>query len=205
LAAWKLIHIYVHDPFLILAKTRSAGVTLYVLVAGYPSEVLQKAFNILLDPKRKDLKALPNMPDNMPNSYYEMLDGLLTHNWKQRKTAGEVLTQDFVQFNKDLEEESKDDAVELPVPSSRSQRMKRTSSFVLPGTVKRHSVFLDFKTFERSLTTVLATMLERTDLHMLIAILDDRVGEELDNPQLRVIKVWELKEIVKDDLESSTW
>jgi hypothetical protein len=95
--------------------------------------------------------------------------------------------------------------VELPEPSSRSLRMKRTSSIVLPGTVKRHSVFLDFKTFERSLTTVLATMLERTDLHMLIAILDERVGEELDNPQLRVIKVWELKEIVKDDIESSTW
>lgn len=174
-------------------------------MAGYPSEVLQKAFNILLDPKRKDLKELPNMPDNMPNSYYEMLDGLLIHDWKKRKAAGEMLKQDFVRFHTDLAEEAKDGTAELPVPSPRKQRMKRTSSFVLPGTVKRHSVFLDFKTYERSLTTVLATMLERTELHLLIAILDERVGEQLANPQLRVIKVWELKEIVEEEIQSSKW
>eukprot|EP00980_Cylindrotheca_fusiformis_P028254 scaffold22589_cov138-Cylindrotheca_fusiformis.AAC.17 len=183
----------------------SAGVTLYVLVAGYPSEALQKAFNILLDPKRKDLKGLPNMPDSMPNSYYEMLDGLLVHNWKKRKSAGDMLDQDFVRFHKDLEAEVRNQPIELPPPveSSRKLRMKRTSSFALPGTVERHSVFLDFKSYERSLTTVLATMLERTELHLLTALLDERVEEQLANPQLRVIKVWELKEIVEEEIQSS--
>eukprot|EP00526_Cylindrotheca_closterium_P011352 CAMPEP_0113653564 /NCGR_PEP_ID=MMETSP0017_2-20120614/28653_1 /TAXON_ID=2856 /ORGANISM="Cylindrotheca closterium" /LENGTH=483 /DNA_ID=CAMNT_0000566579 /DNA_START=29 /DNA_END=1481 /DNA_ORIENTATION=- /assembly_acc=CAM_ASM_000147 len=181
----------------------SAGVTLYVLVAGYPSEALQDAFNILLDPRRKTLKALPNMPDNMPDSYYEMLDGLLIHNWRNRKTAGEALKDDFVLFHQDLEAEHTDDSTaELTIKHKRQQRIQKTTSMRLSGTVKRHSVFLDFKSFERSLTAVLATMLDRTELHLLIALLDEKIGTEIDQ-QLRVIKVHALKDLVEHELANS--
>ncbi|CAJ1921154.1 unnamed protein product [Cylindrotheca closterium] len=179
----------------------STGVTLYVLVAGYPSERLQDAFNILLDPKRKTLKTLPNMPANMPDSYYDMLDGLLTHNWRNRKTAGETLKCDFVLFHQDLEAEHKDDTAELTIQHKRQERIQKTTSMRLPGTVKRHTIFLDFKSFERSLTTVLATILDRTELHLLIALFDEKVGGEID-PQLRVIKVQALKDLVEQELES---
>lgn len=46
---------------------------LYVLVAGYPADVLQKAFNQLQSPKR-NLRELPNMPDNMPDSYVKVVE-----------------------------------------------------------------------------------------------------------------------------------
>jgi len=45
----------------------SAGVTIYVLVAGYPAGRLQAAFNVLHTVKR-DLRTLPDMPDDMPDS-----------------------------------------------------------------------------------------------------------------------------------------
>jgi calcium-dependent protein kinase len=45
----------------------SAGVVLYVLVAGYPADRLQAAFNLLHKAKR-DLKTLPGMPDGMPDT-----------------------------------------------------------------------------------------------------------------------------------------
>ena len=41
--------------------------TIYVLAAGYPADVLQKAFNLLQSAKR-NLRELPNMPDDMPDS-----------------------------------------------------------------------------------------------------------------------------------------
>lgn len=179
--------------------------TLYVLVAGYPSESLQDAFNILLDPKRKTLKALPNMPKNMPDSYYEMLDGLLVHDWRNRKTAGEALKADFVRFHHDLEAEHNDDATELIIKHKRQERIQKTTSMRLPGTVRRHTVMLDFKSFERALTTVLATMLDRTELHLLIALLDEKIGTEEIDPQLRVMKVQALKDLIEHELDSSKW
>jgi serine/threonine protein kinase len=45
----------------------SAGVTIYVLVAGFPADLLQRAFNQLQSADR-NLRELPNMPDNMPDS-----------------------------------------------------------------------------------------------------------------------------------------
>ena len=47
----------------------SAGVVLYVLVAGYPAERLQAAFNLLHKSKR-DLKTLPGMPEGMPGEVW---------------------------------------------------------------------------------------------------------------------------------------
>ncbi|KAL3902822.1 MAG: hypothetical protein SGARI_005659 [Bacillariaceae sp.] len=66
----------------------SCGVTLYVLVAGYPSEKLQRAFNILQNGQRTTLKGLPNMPDDMPDSYYELLDAALCYKHKMRNSGG---------------------------------------------------------------------------------------------------------------------
>lgn len=187
-----------------IPNDRSAGVTLYVLVAGYPSESLQDAFNILLNPKRKTLKTLPNMPDNLPDSYYEMLDGLLIHNWRNRKSAAQALKDDFVIFHLDLEAEYESSSTDVSRKHNRRSRMQKTTSMSLAGTVKRHSDFLDFKSFERSLTTVLATMLDRTELHLLIALLDEKIENEIDQ-QLRVIKVHALKDLVEHELGNSNW
>eukprot|EP00985_Skeletonema_marinoi_P003276 scaffold1369_cov107-Skeletonema_marinoi.AAC.3 len=77
----------------------SAGATLYVLVAGYPADRLQETFNILQGTKKDRLRQLPNMPDNMPDSYYDMLEGALTYKHKVRSTAGQLMNGEFAQFH----------------------------------------------------------------------------------------------------------
>ena len=123
----------------------SAGVCLYVLVAGYPSDKLQTAFNIMhkITPGERNLKTLPNLPDNLPDSYYVMLNQLLEYKHKKRKKACDILEYDFVRFHK--------------LSSSYD------NSNVL-GSVERHSLFLDYQKFERCLTTLLATMLTKNEL-----------------------------------------
>ncbi|ACI65040.1 predicted protein, partial [Thalassiosira pseudonana CCMP1335] len=77
----------------------SAAATLYVLVAGYPADQLQKTFNILQSNKAKRLKNLPNMPDNMPDSFYDMLEGALAFRHKSRLDAGQLMKGEFAQFH----------------------------------------------------------------------------------------------------------
>ncbi|KAK1747691.1 serine/threonine-protein kinase [Skeletonema marinoi] len=77
----------------------SAGATLYVLVAGYPADRLQETFNILQGTKKDRLRQLPNMPDNMPDSFYDMLEGALTYKHKVRSTAGQLMNGEFAQFH----------------------------------------------------------------------------------------------------------
>jgi serine/threonine protein kinase len=133
----------------------SVSVLLYVL----------QAFNKLTDRKRKTTKILPNMRQDMPDSYYEFLDKLLTYHHKQRKTSGEVLKLDFVVFHKDLQEEEQDGFAEaLAKPSLQKSRMMSTPSIAVLGSVQRHSAFLDFKKFERSLTTCLTRILPHEDV-----------------------------------------
>jgi hypothetical protein len=130
-----------------------------------------------------------------------MLEGLLTYRHKQRKSAGEMLTSDFVQFHKDLEEGTDEihDMV-ATTPSPRRERMSRTSSITLRGSVKRHSIFLDFKKFERSVTIILATMLNREQLGTLLMILKERF-----NPRLQVILISELKDVLKQEINNTYW
>jgi serine/threonine protein kinase len=129
----------------------SAGATLYVLVAGYPADDLQRAFNLLQKSKR-DLRKLPNLPDDIPDSYYELLDSLLLYQHKKRPSAGDALEQEFVQFHVDHMDPAK------------TGKMRRTASVSLRGSVLRHTVSLGFKKYERSLTTLLATVLSKTEL-----------------------------------------
>ena len=84
------------------ADVFSVGVVLYVLVAGYPAECLQAAFNLLHKAKR-DLKSLPGMPEHLPDTYYDMLDKMLTYRWKGRASAAEMLEDEFVVFHQAIE------------------------------------------------------------------------------------------------------
>jgi serine/threonine protein kinase len=155
----------------------SVGVTLYVLVAGYPADELQKAFNVLRcsskGPKR-NLKALPNMPQNMPESYYDMLEELLTYQPKYRKTAGEMMTHPFVTFHQDL---AKEEAEEAQAGPEKRPSMFRRQSCVLTGTAQRHNAMLGYKKFERSLTALLATMLSQPELQRLVDMLTKTQNE----------------------------
>lgn len=118
----------------------SVGVALYVLVGGYPAADLQTAFNLLQKSKR-DLKTLPGMPDNMPETYYEMLDKMLTYRYKGRKSAGEMLDDEFVLFHQHLEGD---------VPLKKRMSMKRTQSMLLTGSGEKAAIAFEFSKFERS-------------------------------------------------------
>lgn len=209
----------------------SVGVTLYVLVAGYPADQLQKAFNIFQTAKNRDLKSLPNLPEDMPESYYDMLEGLLVYRHKKRKTASEMLSHEFVTFHKDLEEEADGISFEAIAATaagaggkdstqeqSLSRRMGRNQSIRLKGSVVRHTLMLGYQKFERSVTTLCATMLSSDEFDRLLKILDDRKASQkskaaaaakasgLDdqhsivNPErLDIIPMHELKKIIKDE------
>ena len=182
----------------------SAGVTLYVLVAGYPADELQKAFNMMQKSKNRDLRKLPGMPD-MPDSYFEMLDQLLTYKHKNRKSAGEIMGCEFVRFHQDMDggddggaeidltiAENGDDVVGLSLAdvaaaaaagggtgSTRngSTRGKgNTQSILIEGSVRKHAAYLEYGIFERALTTLLATVLSFEDLTRLL----DAIDEQLD-------------------------
>lgn len=172
-----------------------AGVTLYVLAAGYPANELQRAFNILQMSKGRDLRSLPNLPPDMPDSYYEMLEGLLTYRYKRRPSAHDMLQCEFVRFHQALENPGVLSFEEVALAAhsaaaeagaapqagvSRDRSQHRTASIRLTGSVGRHGVFLDFKRFERSLTTVLVTLLSKAQLEQLAGILQERINQQLD-------------------------
>ena len=172
----------------------SVGVALYVLVAGYPADELQKAFNILQTAKRKvPLRELPQMPPDMPDTYFELLEALLTYRHKKRPSAETCLQMEFVQFHKVLEEEQDNKGLSFEEVSKaahaaassengsgRPNMSRRTASIRLTGSVSRHALFLGFKKYERSLTTLLATMLSKDELRRLLTILQDRVKAEAE-------------------------
>lgn len=153
----------------------SAGVTLYVLVAGYPAERLQECFNILQSDKASRIRHLPNIPNNMPNSFYEMLEGALSYTPKSRCNAGQLLKGEFAQFhishgNKGASglDDTEDEAEEESTDDLETRSISRTKSVVLEGSVLRHNTFLGYQSFERTVTAVLATMLPKEQLKTLV-------------------------------------
>ena len=142
----------------------SVGVCLYVLVAGYPSDKLQTAFNMMhnIAPGERKLKNLPNLPDNLPDSYYKMLKELLEYKHKKRKTASEILESDFVRFHKF------------------ASSVEKSNSNNIISSVWRHSLFLDYQKFERCLTTLLATMLTKTELVVFVETIQAELKQQQD-------------------------
>ena len=215
----------------------SVGVALYVLVAGYPADVLQRAFNMLHTVDR-NLRKLPNMPEDMPDSYFDLLDGALVYRHKKRKTAGELLDNEFVQFHKDafsLDNIAMEANKVSPLlgddlsGSNKPFSMRKTQSISLKGSVGRHSLFLDYQKFERSLTTLLATLLDRKELQQLLDNLTERMGkgekenaggsseiispaaqtaaailppEQSQQQKLDVIQITELKKILEENQQA---
>jgi calcium-dependent protein kinase len=211
----------------------SCGVTLYVLVAGYPADNLQKAFNILQKPKDRDLRTLPGMPDDMPDSFLDMLELLLCFKHKRRKAAREMLSHDFVQFHKTHSDQglSLDDVVaaasvavttmEINDDSAAGTTGRPLQSISLRGSVRRHSVFLNYQQFERSVTTLLATLVSKKDLSILIQTLELDMKQDVNEngninsnnsatpsvnkpTKLQVITISRLKELLKE-MKQDEW
>ncbi|KAL7549103.1 hypothetical protein ACHAWF_012375 [Thalassiosira exigua] len=169
----------------------SVGATLYVLVAGYPADRLQETFNILQSAKQNRLRNLPNLPDNLPDSFYEMLEGALQYRHKARMDAGELMKCEFPQFHIHHEPEGDksggpisihDIAAEaagehrdnVPDMLDHSGSRRRTMSVVLEGSVKRHNAYLGYQKFERSVTALLATMLSKDTSKELVLLLREQ-------------------------------
>ena len=53
--------------------------TLYVLVVGYPTNRLQETFDLFQGSKAVQLRNLSNLPQNLPESFYVMLEGALEY------------------------------------------------------------------------------------------------------------------------------
>jgi calcium-dependent protein kinase len=194
----------------------SAGVCMYVLVAGYPANKLQRAFNMLQTSER-NLKNLPNMPDDMPESFYGLLDELLVYKYKRRKDAGELLDHEFVQFHRDaFSVENIMLEAANPNQDGTIGGKSRTQSLAIRGSVGRHSMFLDYQKFERSLTTLLATILTKQELELFVNTVhetlrkeaeeekeDSKGGSSLLDPvekkSLDIIKVSKMKTILQED------
>lgn len=166
----------------------SIGATLYVLVAGYPADALQAAFNILQCDKR-DLRTLPNLPPNLPDSFYDLLEGCLTYWYKHRPTARKLLHFDFVTLHQKIDHIAADVALSGDTvfpPNLRDGEadastngvvsgMRRVNSVSLLDSVYRHNLVLDFQKYELSVTTLLATLLSKVDLEKLLTVLNSRV------------------------------
>lgn len=77
----------------------SVGVVLYVLVAGYPLNELQKAFDHMHKKKHRNLRELPQMPSDIPDSYIHLLNTLLEYKQNDRKHARDILGYEFIRLH----------------------------------------------------------------------------------------------------------
>lgn len=162
----------------------SLGVTFYVLVAGYPADKLQKAFNILHNNKKESrIATLPNIPTDLPESFYKLLEDMLVFRHKSRKAVTDIINSEFVQFHKFHDETSEipladilqnagesvnEDAAEL------SRNGKHEYSRQIKNAVKRHNVYLDFVKFERGVTTIVVTMLTENEINTFLKKVDEK-------------------------------
>ena len=196
----------------------SAGATLYVLVAGYPADRLQETFNTLQGTKADRLRKLPNLPDNMPESFHDMLEGALTYRHKQRKDAGQLMNCEFSQFHIHHHQEKDDETSTIPTNDTAAEAADnvpemakevsmgtRTKSILLEGSVTRHIAYLGYEKFERSVTTLLATMLSKDTCKSLLLLLrkknkksadDSQTAKEANAEKLQVVTIQVLLEVL---------
>jgi len=176
----------------------SAGVVLYVLVAGYPTMELQDAFNMLQSSKAKkdserieELKALPHMPE-MPDTFLELLAKCLTYRHKERSNATDILDAEFVRFHHEHEMQEEED---------------RTTSKLVQGAAMRHIQNRLYAIYERGLTALLVSILKRSELKELLTGIDDVVSASPENhlemgnvtnkKRLQIIRIYELVHILQ--------
>ena len=101
------------------AKCINVNTTLYVLVAGYPADQLQETFDLLqsfdMVPNNNikvsggsgsssattagRIRKLPNLPANLPDSFYDMLEGALCYAPNKRMDASQLLQCEMAQFH----------------------------------------------------------------------------------------------------------
>jgi serine/threonine protein kinase len=185
----------------------SAGTTLYVMAAGYPADALQDTFDVLQGSRPGRLRNLPNLPKNMPDSFYDMLEGALVYRHRNRKDAGQLMECEFSQFHilhhgdggggggggtisiteivaeagagggGGGGESSTNDGSSSDIMTTGENRRsmnKRTTSVVLEGSVNRHNAYLGYQKFERSVTTILATMLAKDTSRRFLSLLREQ-------------------------------
>ncbi len=181
----------------------SAGVTIYVLVAGYPAMNLQEAFNMLqnseantVEERIEKLKQLPNMPD-MPDTFFELLSKCLTYRHKKRTSAEQILDAEFVRFHHEHEMEKEED---------------RTTSKLVQGAALRHIENRLYAVYERGITALMVSILKRKELKLLLESVDALIAsspeshmeEGFDNKKkLQIVLVEELYDLLKKlDIEN---
>ena len=155
----------------------------------------------------------------MPDSFYAMLEGALRYVPKTRSTAGQLRKGEFAQFhiNHDEEQtltpsdEEEDAVVESADDLPPRRSIARTKSILIEGAVDRHSTYLGYQSFERSLTTLLAAMLPQEQCKELVLKLrelksvetansDNKKGEtpRTNESKLQVIPVKDLVKVIKN-------
>lgn len=183
----------------------SVGVALYVLVAGFPSESMQKAFDTLQTSESeggRDLRTLPNMPDDLPVEYFDMLDQMLVYRHTDRSSSKEILSSDFVNLHKASENEVLDisDVLNDAHKHEADQESSVSNRKSIAGTIRRHTTYLGFQKFERSVTTLLAAVLTKEEQKSLLVALRNKIAESdngKDTKNLQIIKVSLLKEVLE--------
>ena len=235
------------------ADSWSVGVTLLVLVAGFPADQTQRAFNLLhrntatVTNKKTaiDVQNFPGMPENMPTTYGDMINALLTYKPKQRTPTCDVVQYEFPRMHQELLLSTQNVDVKKTTSTTRRASLQRTPSILLrllstqnvdvkkttsttrraslertpsilfPQTGKRHSAYMDYKKYERAVTTILATIPSPDEFGVLLQKLEEqnhqtteielhpitKVGEEDDNGVQSQVMVEALGVIEMEQLE----
>ena len=153
----------------------------------------------MLQSSNRNLRDLPNLPDNMPDSFYDLLDGLLVYKHKQRKSAGDMLSHEFVTFHKEalsveqIAMQAQEDVVGEELSGSTKRRFEKTRSVALRGSVSRHTLFLDYQKYQRSLTTLLATLIDKKDLKELMKEIESTLAEAKKDDEHAIVPQLETK------------
>ena len=150
-------------------------------MSGFPADTLQKTFNLLQKNKPGRIKELHNIPDDLPDSFYALLEDMLIYKFKSRKSAKELLDHEFCTLHK-----SKDD---MPHALQHAKSLKHV--------VRRHTIYLDYMKFERSITTLLVTMLNEHDIDLLLKKLEDP-SEKNAEAHLDIVTIETLVQALQD-------